>query len=125
LGNKENPKMIDTLKKIIDKYYNLGIVKAGELLLSPVDAIRLADELEQRGILILGVDLWYYIGNKIAEDPGSLDLSEITNVKDSAKLAIEFIQKHLPEKTEFVSFVLEEDRIFESEELSSGRRLQR
>lgn len=117
--------MIDTLKKIIDKYYNLGIVKAGELLLSPVDAIRLADELEQRGILILGVDLWYYIGNKIAENPGSLDLSEITNVKDSAKLAIEFIQKHLPEKTEFVSFVLEEDRIFESEELSSGRRLQR
>lgn len=107
--------MLETLKKVIDKYHTLGMVKADELLLRPTDALRLADELEQRGILILGVDIWYYIGDQIAEDPGSLDLSEITNVKVSAKLTREFITTHLPEKTAFVSFVLEEDTNWETE----------
>ncbi|MBC6424829.1 MAG: hypothetical protein GDA48_12135 [Hormoscilla sp. GM102CHS1] len=52
--------MIAVLEQPLDKYHHLGIVKAGELLLLPADAISLADELEQMGILILGVDLWYY-----------------------------------------------------------------
>lgn len=33
---------------------------------------------------------------------------EITNVKVSAKLTREFITTHLPEKTAFISFVLED-----------------
>ena len=107
--------MLETLKKVIDKYHTLGIVKADELLLRPTDALRLADELEQKGILILGLDIWYYIGDQVAEDPGSLDLSEITNVTVSAKLSREFITSHLPEKTAFVSFVLEEDTNWETE----------
>jgi len=107
--------MVETLKKVIDQYHTLGMVKADELLLHPTDALHLADELEQRGILILGVDIWYYIGNQIAEDPGSLDLSEITNSKVSAKLAREFITSKLPERTAFVSFVLEEDITWETE----------
>ncbi|CBN56717.1 MULTISPECIES: hypothetical protein [Kamptonema] len=56
--------MLETLKKVIDKYHTLGMVKADELLLRPTDALRLADELEQRGILILGVDIWYYSNPK-------------------------------------------------------------
>ncbi|MEQ8754544.1 MAG: hypothetical protein RID09_13660 [Coleofasciculus sp. G1-WW12-02] len=108
--------MIETLRSIIDNYHNLGIVKAGELLLRPVDAVKLADELEKNGILILGVDLWYYIGNKIAEDPGSLELSDISDVKDNARVAKEFIKNKLPERTEFVSFILEEDQTFSSED---------
>ena len=107
--------MLETLKKLIDKYYTLAMVKADELLLHPTDALRLADELEQKGILILGVDIWYYIGDRIAEDPGSLDLTEITNVKVSVKLTREFITTHLPEKTAFVSFILEEDTSGETE----------
>ncbi|MFB2879720.1 hypothetical protein [Floridanema aerugineum] len=104
--------MIETLERLISKYHNLGIIKAEELLLSPKDAISLANELEQRGILILGVDLWYYIDDKIAEDTRSLDLSEVTDVKTSARLAREFISDRLPKRTAFVSFVLEEDQSF-------------
>lgn len=104
--------MIETLEKLISQYQHLGIVKAEELLLHPKDAIRLTDELEQKGILILGVDPWFYIGKKIAEDPRSLDLSEITDAKISVRLAREFISNRLPEGTAFVSFVLEEDQTF-------------
>jgi hypothetical protein len=107
--------MIETLESIINNYLEIGIVKAGELLLSPGDAVKLADELEQSGILILGVDLWYYIGNKIAEDPGSLELSDIIDVKDNARVAKEFIRNRLPRNIEFVSFVLEEDKTFTNE----------
>lgn len=105
--------MIEALEQLIDRYHPLGIVKAEELLLHPEDAVSLANELEKKGILILGVDFWYYIDNKIVENPSSLDLSEIKNVKTSARLVEEFITNQLPEKTAFVSFVLEEDRIFE------------
>ncbi|MBD2004234.1 MULTISPECIES: hypothetical protein [Cyanophyceae] len=108
----KSPEMIATLEKLIDKYQPLGIIKAEELLLRPEHAVLLAYELEQRGILILGVDLWYYIGDKIAEDPGALDLSEITDVKISARLAREFITNRLPSRIAFVSFVLEEDKTF-------------
>ena len=108
--------MIEVLEKLIDKYHPLGIVKAEELLLPPKDAVNLVNELEQKGILILGVDIWYFIDNKIAEDPSSLDLSQIKDVKTSARLVKEFITNHLPERTAFVSFVLEDDRIFEGTE---------
>jgi phosphotransacetylase len=108
--------MIEALEQLIDKYHHLGIIKAQELLLHPEDAVSLANELEKKKILILGVDLWYYIDNKIVEDPSSLDLSEIKNAKTSARLVKEFITNQLPERTAFVSFVLEEDRIFEGTE---------
>lgn len=99
--------MIAVLEQPIDKYHHLGIVKAGELLLGPADAINLVDELEQMGMLILGVDLWYYIGQEIAEDPGSLDLSQGTDVKNNAAIARYFIANKLPSRIAFVSLVWE------------------
>jgi len=94
--------------KLIDKDETRGIIKAGELLLTPTDALEFIEKIEQRGILILGVDLWCYIGDQIAEDPNSLDLSEIDNHRGSVAIAREFITHHLPEGTAFVSFVVEE-----------------
>jgi hypothetical protein len=56
----------------------------------------------------LGVNLWCYVDNQIAEDPGSLDLSEIDDYQESVSIAKRFISQHLPEGTAFVSFVLDE-----------------
>ena len=94
--------------KLIDKDETRGIIKVGELLLTPTDALKFIEKIEQRGILILGVDLWCYIGDQIAEDPNSLDLSEIDNHRGSVVIAREFITHHLPEGTAFVSFVVED-----------------
>lgn len=93
--------------KLLDKYQKLGIIKAGELLLTPQDAVNLAEEITQRGILILGVDLWYYLGDRIVEDPSCLDLSDISDVKVSAEIAKKFITTQLPENIVYVSFVLD------------------
>jgi len=94
--------------KLIDKYQATGIIKAGELLLSPPDALEFIKEIAERGILILGVNLWCYIDNRIAEDPGSLDLSEIDDPQESVLIAKKFISQNLPEGSAFVSFVLDE-----------------
>ena len=64
----------------------------------------LTDDLERAGVLILGVDLWYAIGEAIAPNPNSLDISEITDVKAIARLARDFIACRLPEGMAFVSF---------------------
>ena len=101
--------MIETLEEAIAKYQSLGSVKAGELLLPPAQAMLLADELERAGVLILGVDLWYAKGEEVAENPNCLDLSEITDVKASARLARDFIARRLPEGTAFVSLVWAKD----------------
>jgi hypothetical protein len=94
--------------KLIDQYQTLGIIKAGELLLSPSDALQFLKEIEQREILILGVDLWCYQGDQIVEDPGSLDLSDIDDPQQSVSISKKFITHHLPKGTAFVSFVLDE-----------------
>ncbi|MDD1416343.1 hypothetical protein MEN41_17505 [Dolichospermum sp. ST_con] len=94
--------------KLIDKYQETGIIKAGELLLSPIDALEFIKEIVDKEILILGVNLWCYVDNKIAENPGSLDLSEIDNPQKSVFVAKKFITQYLPEGTAFVSFVLDE-----------------
>ncbi|MGM3308102.1 hypothetical protein ACSQ6I_19355 [Anabaena sp. WFMT] len=94
--------------KLIDEYQKTGFIKAGELLLTPTHALDFIKEIESRDILILGVNLWCYFNDQIAEDPGSLDLSEIDNIPESVSIAKQFITHNLPEGTAFVSFVLDE-----------------
>lgn len=94
--------------QLIDKYQTSGIIKAGELLLIPADAFKFIQEIEEREILILGIDLWCYIDGQIAENPASLDLSEIDDFQKSVSIAKQFITDHLPEDTAFISFVLDE-----------------
>jgi hypothetical protein len=94
--------------KLIDKYQKTGFIKAGELLLTPANALEFINEIAERDILILGVDLWYYINDQISEEPGSLDLSEIDDTRQSVSIAKQFITHNLPEGTAFVSLVLDE-----------------
>jgi hypothetical protein len=101
--------MKSKLGELVIKYKNIGILKAGEILLHPDKAVQCLDELEQIGIRILGVDLWYYVGDRIVEDPGSLDLSEIEDAKASTSIARRFITSQLPDRATFVSFVFAED----------------
>ncbi|AFZ56363.1 hypothetical protein H6G54_10810 [Anabaena cylindrica FACHB-243] len=76
--------------KLIDEYQKTGFIKAGELLLTPTHALDFIKEIESRDILILGVNLWCYFNDQIAEDPGSLDLSEIDDI------AIPNLMKYTP-----------------------------
>lgn len=94
---------------LLDQYQKLGIIKAGELLLTPQDAVNLAEEISRKGILILGVDIWYDLDDKIVEDPSSLDLSDISDAKISAEIAKNFITTKLPKNITYVSFVLDEE----------------
>jgi hypothetical protein len=95
--------------KLLDKYQELGIIKANELLLTPQDAVNLVEEIAQKGILILGVDLWYYFGDQIVENPSSLDLSNISDAKISAEVAKKFILTQLPKNIVYVSLVLDDE----------------
>jgi len=101
--------MIKKLESLLKKYEHLGILKAGELLLPPTDAIDVINDLGQLGILILGVDLWYSQGLNLAEDPNSLDLSDVNDVIQNAHYAKEFITHHLPKRTTWVSLVCFEE----------------
>jgi hypothetical protein len=101
--------MIKTFESPLKKYHSLGILKAGELLLQPTDAILAINDMEQLGILILGVDLWYNQGSDLAEDPNSLDLSDVDDVSQNADSAREFITHHLPKRTTWVSLVYFEE----------------
>ena len=97
--------MLEVVDRVIEKYRHQGIIKAGELLLSPADAIDLVCDLEVQGIPILGVDCWYYVGQDLAEDPNSLDLSGLKDSQNGANIAKEFIANQLSSKTAFVSLI--------------------
>jgi len=102
--------MSEDLASLLKKYEPLGQWKAGELLLGPADALRLADDLLAIGESIWGVDIWFYVKGGIAEDPGCCDFSgavgpewPIERVFSEAK---RFIEHRLPPHIDLVSFVL-------------------
>jgi hypothetical protein len=101
------------IASLIRKYEPLGRWEAGELLLGPADALRLADDLLAIGVSIWGVDIWYHVKDGIAEDPGCLDFSgavgpewPIERIFSEAK---RFIEGRLPTHIELVSFVLRDE----------------
>jgi len=105
--------MKEELAIVIKKYEPLGQWQAGELLLGPADALRLADDLLAIGESIWGVDIWYRAKGGIAEDPSCLDFSgavgpewPIERVFNEAK---RFIADRLPPHVELVSFVLRDE----------------
>ena len=99
------PEMLEVVDRVIDKYRHQGIIKAGELLLPPADAMDLLSDLEAQAVSILGVDCWYYADRDLAEDPNSLDLSELEDSSISANIARDFILNKLSAKTAFVSLI--------------------
>lgn len=96
-------------RNILDKYSLLGIIKAGEILLQPSDALSLAKELQQENSRIYGVDLWYYRDGKIVEDFNSLDLSDVKDPQESARITQVFLSEHLPKNITLVSLVFDDD----------------
>lgn len=104
--------MSSPLFKILDTYLTKGLIKAGELLLRPRDALFLADDLQRLGVSILGVDIWYQVDGAIAEDPNGLDLSYMTDrddaVEASTAAAKNYIERQLSDRIEFVSFVIDD-----------------
>jgi hypothetical protein len=105
--------MKEELASLLKKYEPLGQWEAGELLLGPADALRLADDLLAIDVSIWGVDIWYRVEGGIAEDPSCLDFSgaigpewPIERVFSEAK---RFIEHRLPPRIELVSYVLRDE----------------
>jgi hypothetical protein len=103
--------MNSIVAQLMDKYRPSGLMKAGELLLPAQAALQLIDELEGHHALILGIDVWYEVDGHIAQDLGSLDLSNSNDMMLNSGQAREFIKKYLPEKTKFVSVVFDESSL--------------
>lgn len=104
--------MMASVIDLLNTYRPLGTVKAGELLLQPTDALRLADELASIGVPIIGVDIWYRVHCGLAEDPYGLDLSSMLErpnaVATTVATAKEYIRTQLPDYIELVSFVIDD-----------------
>lgn len=103
------------IERLLSKYHRVGLMKAGELLLRPTDALRLVDELEQVQVVILGVDVWIDVNGELAEDLGSLDLSGSASAARNATYAREFIANRLPGKAAFVSLVFDDPALHTQE----------
>jgi hypothetical protein len=106
----------DTLKRLIEKYSTIGIIKGAEFLLPHNEALSFADDLGSNGFTILGVDGWYYVDRDkrgIIQDL-EVDLAIEDSVlkgsdpvRSSVAIAKQFIANSLPERTEFVSFTID------------------
>jgi hypothetical protein len=103
------------IHEIQAKYLPKGILKAGELLLKPSDAIQLLGELEHANIGVLGINVWYTINDLYAEDLSGMDLSYLLNssnwIHESIQISKKFILEQLTENIERVSFIFE-DRFY-------------
>jgi len=108
--------MKEQLIHLLEAYRSLGIVKGGELCLPPHDALRLADDLEAIGVVVMGLDGWYYIDQDkgmIAQDlsvdlyVGDDVLRSSNSVHNSISIVKDFISTRLPERIAFVSFTLD------------------
>jgi hypothetical protein len=101
------------LINLLDRFAEGGFVKAGELLLPPDDAIRLARALAEINVPIIGVDVWYWVGMSIAENPNGLDFSPMLGQPaaplETMRRAVTFIEAQLPPDTAFVSFVIDDE----------------
>jgi hypothetical protein len=107
----------DSLTQIMGQYRHLGVVKGGELLLRPDDALRLAEELGRIGIAIMGCDGWYYVkpddDRWIAQDlavdyyVGDDILQCDEPVRRSVEAVKQFIKTEVTERTAFISFTLD------------------
>lgn len=100
--------MSTDIHDILDKYRLLGIIKAGEILLKPVEALSLLEELETKHVRVYGVDFWYYQNTKIVEDFNSLDLSNTKDPEESVQIAKTFLMQFLPKEITLVSLVLDD-----------------
>lgn len=107
--------MTNSAAKVLHDFEPRGFYKAGELLLSPADAVRLINALARAGVVIYGVDCWYRVGDTMAESLYGLDNERSQDVVANAARAKSFIEAELPaavasnraQNIEFVSLVFD------------------
>ena len=109
--------MKEKLIALMEQYKSQGLVKGSHLLLPPDNALKLVDELEGLGVVILGVSGWYYVRPNdpkwLAEDR-TLDMyigDDVFHgdnpVHEGAAKVKNFIENHLHETTPFVILTLD------------------
>lgn len=93
--------------RLIARYEEKGIRSGYLLLLSPVDAIRFAQEAAACGIGTLGPNYWYGPGLEWYPAPDySALLNETDFVQRSVVRLTEDVENHLPEGVAFVEVIL-------------------
>jgi hypothetical protein len=101
------------LAEINARYIGKGMLHGSELLLAPEVAAAYLDDLEDAGIGVLGVNLWHNVGNTIAEDLASMNLSELVGqdnwVQNSIAVARKFVTTTLPPDVAYMLIVTGED----------------
>jgi len=108
------------LHSVVKKYLGRGILKGGELLLKPEDALEMADDLEIIQVPLLGVTGWHYVDrNKgwivedLAVDYYVGDSIWLGNnpVEESIKAVKEYLTESLPPSAEFVTLDIDMPKI--------------
>lgn len=116
--------MREELVNTFNKYLPYGIIWGTELLFPPEVATALIDDLVKNKVRITGCDLWRYVDpvehpDWIVEILGAGDLAdsiynaEKGTVEGNAEIMKEFIQHHLPEDAQLVSFIYDVGEIYE------------
>lgn len=103
------------LKSLLDDDNTLTV--RGELLFNHADALKILDEAEKRNIVILGIDFWQERGTTHVEVNSTAwdNINQGRNAsKDTIREARQLIGQGLPNKIDYVSFVLEEKQISSS-----------
>jgi hypothetical protein len=104
--------MMHKIHDLLNRFRDRGIVNAGELLLYAEDAVHLAEELADLGVPIIGIDLWYRVGDALAEDPYGCDFSDILQqpdaVAETTRRTIDFIRHLRSSKAEMISLVIDD-----------------
>ncbi len=104
---------IENLRQLLKRYKSLAVTKGSEFLLSPENALHLADDLARINVGVWGLDGWYYIDREkgwivqdltadFSVDEKLLEQPETANM--SLEAVKDFIKTQLPERIEFVSF---------------------
>jgi hypothetical protein len=102
-----SPKIIHD---ILDRYARKGVFVAGEIVLPPNIALELLSDLEGAEVYILGVDVWYALGQNFVEEILSLDNSKISDDFSAASIdrSRSFIQQNMVEDKYYFSLVIDD-----------------
>lgn len=89
--------LMKSMEELVEKFKDSHQIKAGEVLFPPATAKAVIEDLLDKEVKLLGVDLWYEHEKEggICEDPGGLDLQGLTpdTPEASRKIAKAFIDE--------------------------------
>jgi hypothetical protein len=106
------------LTQLAKEYQNLGVVHGSALLLRPIDALRLLQQLAELRILVTSCNCWRYVNGGVVQDYleysplESIPLLELTP-EQSALMIADFLATELPPNIDLVSFYFDDPQIGE------------